>query len=376
MIKKIHTIKLVGIEAVPVTVEAEITSGIGIHLIGGLTDAAVKESLLRTVTAMQATGYRIPGKKIVINLAPAETRKDGSGYDLPIALAILAASGQIKGDTSGLLAYGELGLDGKLRTVPGSLQTALLAKENDLVPVLPLDNAFDAFASTGNTSIIGVRSLQEAVEAVEFSSHKAADRLDEDWRDRSARFHETKTKATRNQLAAIKKALKESASKYYDEKGIKADDNDLSVILNAAYSLACPTPEDEMEINKILSIEGRPYGEKKNIPVIVATLDILSPTRLFGNDREPGLVTEAHKGLLILRCQDKNPSKTIRNRISEILHIIAGIKKDRHIRIRRYRQTIEWPADFTPVLCDMPEGVIIPEGLTVLEFPEKKTTKP
>lgn len=363
MIKKIHTIKLVGIEAVPVTVEAEITSGIGIHLIG-LTDAAVRESLLRTVTAMQAAGYRIPGKKIVINLAPAETRKDGSGYDLPIALAILAASGQIKGDTSEFLAYGELGLDGKLRTVPGSLQAAFLAKENDLVPVLPLDNAFDAFAATGNTSIIGVRSIQEAVEAVEFGSHKAADRLDEDWRDRSTRFHETKTKATRNQFAAIKEALKE-------RKGIKADDNDLSVILNAAYSLACPTPEDEMEINKILSVEGRPYGEKETIPVIGATLDILSPTRLFGNDREPGLVTEAHKGLLVLRCQDKNPSKTMRNRISEILHIVAGIKKDRHIRIRRYRQTIEWPADFTPVLCDMPEGVIIPEGLTVSEFPEK-----
>ena len=369
MIKKIHTIKLIGIEAVPVTVEAEITSGIGIHLIG-LADAAMKESLLRTVTAMQATGYRIPGKKIVINLAPAETRKDGSGYDLPIALAILAASGQIKGDTSGFLAYGELGLDGKigfddkLRTMPGSLQAALLAKENDLVPVLSLDNAFDAFSATGDTSIIGVRSLQEAIEAVEFGSHKAADRLDEDWRDRSARFHETKTKATRNQLAAIKEALKE-------RKGIKADDNDLSVILNAAYSLACPTPEDEMEINKILSVEGRPYGEKETIPVIGATLDILSPTRLFGNDREPGLVTEAHKGLLVLRCQDKNPSKTIRKKTSEILHIIAGIKKDRHIRIRRYGQIIEWPADFTPVLCDMPEGVIIPEGLTVLEFPEK-----
>lgn len=85
--------KCVGIEAVPVTVEVDITHGIGIHLVG-LADVAVKESLLRTVTALQSLGFRIPGKKIVINLAPADVRKNGSGYDLPIAVGIIAASGQ------------------------------------------------------------------------------------------------------------------------------------------------------------------------------------------------------------------------------------------------------------------------------------------
>ena len=85
--------KCVGIEAVPVTVEVDIAHGIGIHLVG-LADVAVKESLLRTVTALQSLGFRIPGKKIVINLAPADVRKNGSGYDLPIAVGILAASEQ------------------------------------------------------------------------------------------------------------------------------------------------------------------------------------------------------------------------------------------------------------------------------------------
>ena len=75
------------------TVEVDINSGIGIHLVG-LADVAVKESLLRTMTALQSIGFRIPGKKIVINLAPADMRKNGSGYDLPIALGIIAASGQ------------------------------------------------------------------------------------------------------------------------------------------------------------------------------------------------------------------------------------------------------------------------------------------
>lgn len=85
--------KCTGIEAVPVTVEVDITQGIGIHLVG-LADAAVKESLLEDHHRAPVAGLPIPGKKIVINLAPADVRKNGSGYDLPIAIGILAASEQ------------------------------------------------------------------------------------------------------------------------------------------------------------------------------------------------------------------------------------------------------------------------------------------
>ena len=91
MLTTLYGAKCVGIEAVPVTVEVDITNGIGIHLVG-LADVAVKESLLRTVTALQTIGYRIPGRKIVINLAPADMHKKGSGYDLPIAIGIIASS--------------------------------------------------------------------------------------------------------------------------------------------------------------------------------------------------------------------------------------------------------------------------------------------
>ena len=94
MLVYIHSAKCVGIEAVDVTVEVEITGGIGIHLVG-LADAAVKESLLRTVTALTSRDFHIPGKKIIINLAPADMHKSGSGYDLPIALGMLASSDQM-----------------------------------------------------------------------------------------------------------------------------------------------------------------------------------------------------------------------------------------------------------------------------------------
>ena len=117
MIVKVLSAKCIGIEAVPVTVEVDITPGIGIHLVG-LADVAVKESLLRTVTALQALGFRIPGKRIVINLAPADLHKKGSGYDLPIALGILAASQQVELPLlDRLLFVGELSLDGHLRTI-------------------------------------------------------------------------------------------------------------------------------------------------------------------------------------------------------------------------------------------------------------------
>ena len=93
MLINIHCAKCIGIEAVPVEVEVNIAQGLGIHLVG-LADAAVKESLLRTITALQSRDFRVPGKKIVINLAPADMHKKGSGYDLPIALGIIAASKQ------------------------------------------------------------------------------------------------------------------------------------------------------------------------------------------------------------------------------------------------------------------------------------------
>ena len=128
MITRIHSAKLHGIKALDINIETSVQSGIGIHLVG-LADAAVKESLLRTITALQATGYYIPGKKIVINLAPTDLCKQGSNYDLPIAVGIISASGQRDlPDTDRWLVVGELGLDGSVRSVPGCPQAVLLAK--------------------------------------------------------------------------------------------------------------------------------------------------------------------------------------------------------------------------------------------------------
>ena len=127
MLINIHGAKCLGIEAVKVTVEVDISPGLGIHLVG-LADEAVKESLLRTITALQCLNFRIPGKKIVINLAPADMHKRGSGYDLPIALGIIAASGQLEMPVlDKYIVMGELGLDGSVREVAGAIPIAELA---------------------------------------------------------------------------------------------------------------------------------------------------------------------------------------------------------------------------------------------------------
>jgi magnesium chelatase family protein len=145
MLINIHCAKCIGIDAVPVTVEVDIATGIGIHLVG-LADAAVKESLLRTITSLQSMGFRIPGRKIVINLAPADMHKKGSGYDVPIALGIIAASGQRELPfLEDYIIMGELGLDGSVREISGALPIAELASRSGLKGcILPAVSANEA----------------------------------------------------------------------------------------------------------------------------------------------------------------------------------------------------------------------------------------
>ena len=163
MLINIHSAKCIGIEAVAVTVEIDIAPGLGIHLVG-LADAAVKESLLRTITALQSMGFRIPGKKIVINLAPADMHKKGSGYDVPIALGIIAASGQRELPLlEKFMIMGELGLDGSIREVPGSLPIVELARKQELLGcILPHESALEAVEYEG-ISVYGVRTLDDVL---------------------------------------------------------------------------------------------------------------------------------------------------------------------------------------------------------------------
>ena len=166
MLINIHAAKCIGIDAVPVTVEIDIATGIGIHLVG-LADAAVKESLLRTITALQSKGFKIPGKKIVINLAPADMHKKGSGYDVPIALGIIAASGQKELPLlSDFIIMGELSLDAMVRNVSGALPIVELAAKQGLRGcILPLESARETVEYSA-VEVYGVTSFDDVLRVV------------------------------------------------------------------------------------------------------------------------------------------------------------------------------------------------------------------
>ncbi|MDR0762930.1 MAG: magnesium chelatase, partial [Bacteroidales bacterium] len=145
MIVKTYGAALMGIEAIPIRIETSIEVGVNFMMVG-LPDNAVKESHFRIATALEQCGYRIPNKKIVINLAPADLKKEGSAYDLTLATGILAASEQTSIEKTGdYLIMGELSLDGYLQPIRGALPIAIETKRQGFKGIiLPIQNADEA----------------------------------------------------------------------------------------------------------------------------------------------------------------------------------------------------------------------------------------
>ncbi len=163
MLKKVFGSAVFGIEATTITVEVNIAKGIGYHLVG-LPDNAIKESNYRIAAALQNNGYKIPGKKITINMAPADLRKEGSAYDLTLALGILSASNQIESENIGeYLIMGELSLDGSLQPISGVLPIAIKAREEGFKGfILPKQNAKEA-AVVNNLEVFGVENIKQVI---------------------------------------------------------------------------------------------------------------------------------------------------------------------------------------------------------------------
>jgi magnesium chelatase family protein len=165
MLAKIRSAALLGVDAVPVLVEVDIANGLPAFTTVGLPDGSVRESKDRVKSAIKNTGYPFPGRKITINLAPADLKKEGTGFDLPIALGLLTAAELIpRAATQSLWAVGELSLDGSLRSVPGILSIAAAAATHGCHRlVVPYDNGWEA-AVAGDIEVIGIQSLCEIVE--------------------------------------------------------------------------------------------------------------------------------------------------------------------------------------------------------------------
>jgi magnesium chelatase family protein len=164
MLKKVFGSAVFGVEATTVTVEVNVDKGIGYHLVG-LPDNAIKESNYRIAAALQNNGFKIPGKKIIINMSPADLRKEGSAYDLTLAVGILAASNQIKAeDIEHYLIMGELSLDGGLQPIKGALPIAIKAREEGYKGfILPMQNAKEA-AIVDNLKVYGIDNIKQVID--------------------------------------------------------------------------------------------------------------------------------------------------------------------------------------------------------------------
>lgn len=164
MLKKVYASTVFGVEASTITVEVNVDKGIGYHLVG-LPDNAIKESNYPIAAALQNNGYKIPEKKITINMALANLRKEGSAYDLTLAIGILSASKQIKTeDLESFLIMGESSLDGSLQPIKGALSIAVTAQKKGFKGfILPKQNAKEA-AIVGNLKVYGVDNIKQVID--------------------------------------------------------------------------------------------------------------------------------------------------------------------------------------------------------------------
>lgn len=360
MLINIHSAKCIGIEAVLVTVEIDIAPGLGIHLVG-LADAAVKESLLRTITALQSMGFRIPGKKIVINLAPADLHKKGSGYDVPIALGIIAASRQREMPLLGeYMIMGELGLDGTVREVPGALPIAELAIRMGLKGcILPLKSALEAIEYTG-IQIYGIDTLDDALRIVEgypCDDLLAANRLGSCSSDSDLRFEE----GVASDIMDFSEIVGQEGAKRGLEIAAAGNHNAILIgsqgcgksSLAKAMAGILPTLSlgESIQTSKIYSVAGKgnPSGGLIKQRPFRAPHYSISIAALLGGGSDtimPGEISLAHNGILFMDEFCEAPKR--------VIEALRAPMEDRKVTISRLKSKIEFPADFMLVAATNP----------------------
>ena len=359
MLVYIHGAKCIGIKAVPVTVEVEITGGIGLHLVG-LADVAVKESLLRTVTALQAKGFHIPGKKIIINLAPADMHKQGSGYDITIALGIIAASGQANLPLlDDYLIMGELGLDGGIRYVSGTLPMVELAREKGYKGcILPELSAMEA-ADFTDTLIYGVRTLDDVLRILSEPSPVEELLIWNTDAYRKALFRPGESRHDYMDFADImgqegaKRGAEVACAGGHNLLMIGAPGSGKSSLAKALPGILPPMSLEEAVItSKIYSVAGKSSGNpglRRQRPFRAPHISASKVAVLGGGSGEnimPGEVSLASGGVLFLDEFCEAPKST--------LEALRAPLEDHKVTISRLKAKIEYPASFMLVAATNP----------------------
>ena len=343
MLVKTFCAEVMGLEATTITIEVNMTRGVMFHL-SGLADTAVKESYDRIRAAIANNGYKPPTADLTVNLSPADIRKEGSGYDLPLAIGILAAHGKISDTMLGdYMMIGELGLDGRLKPVNGVLPVAIRArKEKFKGLIVPRENVREA-AVVNQLDVYGMDGLADVISFLNGSSNYEPTIVDtrkefyEQQYDFDLDFADVKGQE------GVKRALEIAAAGSHNIIMIGSPGSGKSMMAKRLPSILPPlTLAESLETTQIHSVAGKLSSGTS----LISQRPFRSPHHTVsqvamtggGNRALPGEVSMAHNGVLFL---DELPefNKTT-------LEVLRQPLEDRKITISRAKYTVEYPCSF------------------------------
>lgn len=339
-----------GVEAFPVEVEVDLSQGVPYFALVGLPEAAVKESRERIQSAMTNSGLLFPLRRLRINLAPADIKKEGTALDLPIAIGILAASGNIPAERlMGFLVLGELSLDGNLRGVKGVLPSAVLAKDLGLEGiVIPRDNGPEAAVVEG-IKVYALENLSQAVEFFRGGSFPTCE-IDKEKAFADYSVYDVDFSEVKGQEHA-KRALEVAAAGAHNVLMIGPPGSGKTMLARRVSTILPPmTLEESLETTRVHSVAGLLEPGQ----ALVATRPFRAPHHTIsdvgliggGSYPRPGEVSLAHNGVLFL---DELPEFT-----RGALEVLRQPMEDGYVVITRAKASVRFPARFTLIAAMNP----------------------
>lgn len=344
MLTKLTAAAVQGVNAVPITIEIDVYGGDFGYTLVGLPDKSVQESRERIAVAFKNNGFHWPRQRVSINMAPADIRKEGASYDLPLALGILKASGQLSWNIAeDYIAMGELALDGSLKPVRGILPMAIMVRELGFRGIiLSVENAKEAQLVTG-IEVIAANNLSEIAEIISQSNSFKLPLMSESPDIDSAITHDLDFAEVRGQ-ESMKRALEIAAAGGHNALLIGPPGAGKSMLSKRMPSILPPmSAEESLESTKIHSIAGH---FKMGFPRLISQRPFRSPHHTVsaigliggGSIPQPGEISLAHHGVLFLDELPEYPRS--------VLEVLRQPLEDRKVQISRAKMTLEYPANF------------------------------